>query len=182
MNGHRNVSHRLRRVAYGLVAGCLMAGVLSGCGATQGEFNPPGANARVDSMLIRYAHIAEPPDGAWEAGADAPVYVWLYNEARTGDRLIGAETTIARSVDVVSADGSARGPLPVPPGTLVELEEGRPHLVLRGLKEQLRGGDYAWVTLRFERAGEVALQMHAQLPTYEEATRTPGLTPPSPEA
>ncbi len=54
-------------------------------------------------------------------------------------------------------------------------------LLLRGVKEELRGGDYAWVTLRFERAGEVALQMHAQTPTYVDEDATPGLTPPSPE-
>ncbi|MFE1578789.1 copper chaperone PCu(A)C [Streptomyces fradiae] len=171
---------RWRRAAVVLLAGCLVAA--TGCGANEGEYNPPGANARIGSMLIRYAHIAEPPDGPWEVGDDAPVYVWLFNQGRTPDRLLGAETTVARSVDIVTADGGARGPVDVPVGKLVELNDDSPHLLLRGLREQLRGGDYAWVTLRFEQAGEVALQMHAQLPTYvdEDATEAPGLTSPSP--
>ncbi|MCZ9348734.1 hypothetical protein NGM36_02760 [Streptomyces mutabilis] len=54
-------------------------------------------------------------------------------------------------------------------------------LVLRNLSRQIRGGDYLWITLRFERAGEVALQVHSQTPTYvEDATDAPGLTSPSP--
>ncbi|MEU3443771.1 hypothetical protein AB0926_08795 [Streptomyces griseoincarnatus] len=38
-----------------------------------------------------------------------------------------------------------------------------------------------WVTLRFERAGEIALQVHSQAPTYvdDDATDGPGLTSPS---
>jgi copper(I)-binding protein len=165
------------------VAGCLLAA--TGCGATQDEYNPPGANARIGSMLIRYAHIAEPAepaDGPWEPGDDAPLYVWLFNQGQRSGRLPGAETTIARSVDIVTAAGDTRGPVDVPTGKLLALNDGQPHLLLRGLREQLRGDDFAWATLRFERAGEVALQVHAQLPTYEEkdATKAPGLTPPSP--
>ncbi|GAA2498365.1 copper chaperone PCu(A)C [Streptomyces gobitricini] len=154
----------------------------AGCGSTQGEYNPPGANARIGSVLIRYAHIAEPPDGPWEPGDDAPLYMWLFNQGERPDRLLGAETTVARSVDIVTAEGSTRGPVEVPVGKPVELSKEQPHLLLRGLREQLRGGDYAWVTLRFQHAGEVALQVHAQLPTYvdEDVTKAPGLTSPSP--
>ncbi|MEI7032251.1 copper chaperone PCu(A)C [Streptomyces pratensis] len=182
MNSRPCLGRRLRRAAYALTCCGLLATMLAGCDSTSGEYNPPGANVRIGSMLIRYAHISEPPNGPWEAGDDAPLYVWLYNEGATADRLLGGETTIARSVDVVTGEGAPRGPVAVPPGKLVALEEGRPHLLLRGLKERMRGGDYAWVTLRFERAGDVALQMHAQAPTYvdEDATDHPGLTPPSP--
>ncbi|MCX2924441.1 copper chaperone PCu(A)C [Streptomyces sp. NEAU-W12] len=183
MNSFPRLGRSLRRTAYALVSCCLAATMLAGCTTHEGEYNPPGANARVGNMLIRYAHISEPPNGPWEIGDDAPLYVWLYNEGPTADRLLGAETTIARSVDIVTGDGAERGPVEVPPEKLVKLEEDRPHLLLRGLKEEMRGGDYAWVTLRFEQAGEVALQMHAQLPTYvdEDATDAPGLTSPSPE-
>ncbi|WP_236243464.1 copper chaperone PCu(A)C [Streptomyces sp. CC228A] len=181
MKSRGRLGLRLRRAACGLVSGCLAAAVLVGCDSTSGEYHPPGAHARVGAMLIRYAHMAEPPNGPWEVGADVPVHLWLYNEAQTADRLLGGATTIAESVDIVTADGSPRGALDVPPRQLVELSEGQPHLLLRGVKEELRGGDYAWVTLRFERAGEVALQMHAQTPTYVDEDATPGLTPPSPE-
>ncbi|WP_308122118.1 copper chaperone PCu(A)C [Streptomyces sp. TRM70350] len=156
----------------------------TGCGGGDITHNPPGANARIGPVLIRYAHIAEPPDGPWEPGDDAPFYLWLFNQGQRADRLIGAETTVARSVDIVSANGTVRGPVEVPTGTLVELEKGRTHLLLRNLRQQIRGGDYVWITLRFERAGEIALQVHSQVPTYvdDEATDEPGLTSPSPDA
>ncbi|WP_167746133.1 copper chaperone PCu(A)C [Streptomyces wuyuanensis] len=63
------------------------------------------------------------------------------------------------------------------------MEEGRVHLMLRGLRRQIRGGDFVWITQRFERAGEIALQVHSQIPTYvhDNVTGVPGLTSPSPE-
>ncbi|ELS50876.1 hypothetical protein STVIR_8151 [Streptomyces viridochromogenes Tue57] len=163
---------------------CLAALGTAGCAGDDGiTHNPPGANARIGPVLIRYAHLAEPPDGPWEPGDDTPFYLWLFNQGQRADRLLGAETTIARSVDIVSADGAVRGPVRLPPGRLVELEKGRTHLLLRGLRQQIRGGDYVWITLRFERAGEIALQVHSQIPTYvdDEATAEPGLTSPSPD-
>ncbi|GAB2899416.1 hypothetical protein GCM10027074_77640 [Streptomyces deserti] len=172
-----------RRSITFLVAGCLAAAWgVTGCGGNDNEYNPPGANARVGSVLIRYAHIAEPPDGPWEKGSDAPFYLWLFNQGERPDRLIGAETTVARSVDIVTGDGAVRGPVELPTDKLVELEKGRPHLLLRDLNERIRGGDFVWITLRFERAGEVALQVHSQIPTYDDdnVTDAPGLTSPSP--
>ncbi|MCZ7456268.1 copper chaperone PCu(A)C [Streptomyces sp. WMMC940] len=172
-----------RRAVTLIVLGCLTALVgVAGCG-NDNEYNPPGANARVGQVLIRYAHIAQPPDGPWEKGDDVPFYTWLFNQGQTSDRLLGAETTVAGSVDIVNADGAARGPVTLPPGKLVELEDGRVHLMLRGLRRQIRGGDYVWITLRFERAGEIALQVHSQIPTYvdDDVTGVPGLTSPSPE-
>ncbi|MDK1342353.1 copper chaperone PCu(A)C [Streptomyces sp. 378] len=173
-----------RRAVTLMVVGCLAAvwGV-TGCGSEDNDYNPPGANARVGPVLIRYAHIAEPPDGPWETGDDAPFYVWLFNQGQRTDRLLGAETTVARSVDIVNAEGAERGPVALPSGKLVELERGSTHLLLRDVRRQIRGGDYVWITLRFERAGEIALQVHSQIPTYvdDEATDAPGLTSPSPE-
>ncbi|WAX76634.1 copper chaperone PCu(A)C [Streptomyces sp. KMM 9044] len=161
----------------------LAAAGTTGCGNDEGEYNSPGANARVGPVLIRDAHIAEPsPDGPWDPGDDAPFYLWLFNQGQSADRLLGAETTVARSVDIVSVDGTVRGPAEVPTGKPVELGEGRVHLLLRDLRQQIRGGDYAWITLRFERAGEVALRVHSPVPAYvDDATDAPGLPSPSPD-
>jgi copper(I)-binding protein len=133
--------------------------------------------------LIRYAHVAEPSDGPWETGEDAPFYVCFFNQGQETHRLLGAETAVARSVDIVDANGAVRGPIALPTGKLVELEKGRAHLLLRDLRQQIRGGDYVWITLRFERVGEIALQVHSQIPTYvdDDATDAPGLTSPSPQ-
>ncbi|MEU0112345.1 copper chaperone PCu(A)C [Streptomyces bobili] len=179
---HARMMRPGRRAITFLMAGCLAALGTTGCaGGDDITHNPPGANARIGPVLIRYAHIAEPPDDPWAEGDDAPFYLWLFNQGQRPDRLLGAETTVAQSVDIVSAGGAVRSTVDVPTGKLVELEKGRAHLLLRDLRRQIRGGDYVWVTLRFERAGEIALQVHSQIPTYvdKEATDEPGLTPPS---
>ncbi|MEU3249908.1 copper chaperone PCu(A)C [Streptomyces sp. NPDC006997] len=179
----RTTGVRRRAIAF-LTVVCLAALGTAGCaGDDKLTHNPPGANARIGPVLIRYAHLAEPPDDPWQRGADVPFYLWLFNQGQRADRLLGAETTVAESVAIVSSDGAAEDPVPLPPGELVELEKGRTHLLLKGLKQQIRGGDYVWITLRFERAGEIALQVHSQIPTRvdDEATAEPGLTSPSPD-
>ncbi|MFE0677692.1 copper chaperone PCu(A)C [Streptomyces sp. NPDC058867] len=154
----------------------------TGCGGDGGEYHPQGDGARVGPVLVRYAHLAEPPDGPWESGDNAPFYVWFFNQGQETDRLLGAETTAARSVDIVDAKAAVRGPVPLPTDRLVELEQGSAHLLLTDLRQQIRGADHVWITLRFERAGEIAPQVHSQIPTYadDHATDAPGLTPPSP--
>ncbi|MFE2644645.1 copper chaperone PCu(A)C [Streptomyces nigra] len=114
-----------------LMASCLVfMGTTACAGDDDITHNPPGANVRVGPVLIRYAHIAEPPDGPWEEGDDAPFYLWLFNQGQRSDTLLGAETTAARSVDIVSADGAVRDPVDVPTGELLELEKGHAHLAL----------------------------------------------------
>lgn len=68
--------------------GCLAAVGMAGCaGDDEITHNPPGANTRVGPVLIRYAHIAEPPDGPWEPGDDAPFSLLLFNQGQRGDKL-----------------------------------------------------------------------------------------------
>ena len=80
------------------------------------------------------------------------------------DRLLGAESPAARAVDLHTtvADGALMHmrPLPgleVPAGGTVVLGLGGPHLMLVGLTAPLREGDRVPLTLRFERAGPVAV-------------------------
>ncbi|MFJ8150270.1 copper chaperone PCu(A)C [Streptomyces sp. NPDC096048] len=176
-----STSRPRHRAATFLVVGCptVVLGA-TGCGGEGNCYNPPDANARLGPVLIRYAHIAELPDGPREKGDDAPLYTWFFNQGQDTDRLLGAETTVARSVDIVDANGAVRGPVELPSGKLVTLDKGHAHLLLRDLSQQIRGGDHVWITLRFERAGEIALQVRSQIPTYVDgdATDAPGLTSP----
>ncbi|MEE1939968.1 hypothetical protein V1L54_11205 [Streptomyces sp. TRM 70361] len=48
----------------------------------------------------------------------------------------------------------------------MELREDR-HLLLVDLNQVIRGGDYVWVTLNFERADSLALQLHSQVPATD---------------
>jgi copper(I)-binding protein len=145
----------------------------SGCGDDDfslPEWDAPGQNARIGNIMIRYAHVAEPRGGPWQPGDDVPAYVWLYNKGGEADRLVGAGTPNAAAVDIVDADGK---PLPdgveLPVNELVELEPSKPHLVLREVREVIRGGDFMKFTLRFERAGSITFNIQSQAPVYDES-------------
>ncbi|PZT71342.1 copper chaperone PCu(A)C [Streptomyces sp. SW4] len=159
------------------VAAVVLAVTVSGCGGEEDfslpDWDAPGQNARVGDIMIRYAHVAEPRDEPWQRGDDVPAYLWLYNKGEQDDRLLDAESPNAVTVDVVGSDGKT---LPdgveVPENDLVELEQGKPHLVLRDVRETVRGGDFMKLTLRFEDAGTVTFDIQAQLPVYDESPAT----------
>ena len=52
----------------------------------------------------------------------------------------------------------------LPPGATVELKPGGMHLMLMGLKQPLKADDKVPLTLRFEKAGEVTVQMSVEAP------------------
>lgn len=165
------------RARNGLAAGALAVALAllgSGCGADDDfslpDWDAPGQNTRVGDLMIRYAHLAEPTGGPWQPGDDVPAYVWLYNKSGGADRLVGASSPMAASVDIVDADGK---PLPdgveLPKNDLVELEPGRNHLLLRDVREVIRGGDATEITLRFEDAGSTTFVIQAQPPVYDDS-------------
>ncbi|MFV0137884.1 copper chaperone PCu(A)C [Streptomyces sp. HMX87] len=155
-------------------AALALAVTASGCGGDDEfslpDWGAPGQNARVGDIMIRYAHVAEPREEPWQPGDDVPAYLWLYNKGDEADRLVGAETPNAASVDIVDSDGKV---LPdgveLPVNQLVELESGRPHLVLRDVSETIRGGDFMKFTLRFENAGPITFNIAAQVPVRDES-------------
>ncbi|WP_344328179.1 copper chaperone PCu(A)C [Streptomyces macrosporus] len=168
---------RIRRRVLGLLLAAILAASAAGCGGGgDGEVDSPGTNARIGPVLVRYAHLAEPSDGPWETGSDVPLYVWLFNQRSPADRLVSAESPAADSITIVDADGEViRTGVELPPEKLVELEKDRTHLVLRDVRQEIRGGDFVWVTLHFERAGSLSLQVPSQPPTYDKESPPPPL-------
>ncbi|WP_328563511.1 copper chaperone PCu(A)C [Streptomyces coelicoflavus] len=145
----------------------------SGCGGDDEfslpDWHAPGQNARVGDIMIRYAHVAEPKGEPWQPGDDVPAYVWLYNKGDKDDRLVSASTPNAASVDLVDADGKKLSDgVSLPENKLVELERGKTHLVLRDVREQIRGGDFMKFTMKFEDAGPVTFDIQAQVPAHDE--------------
>lgn len=57
----------------------------------------------------------------------------------------------------------------LPANQLVELEQGKAHMVLRDVREIIRGGDFMKFTMRFEKAGSITFNIQSQIPTYEES-------------
>jgi copper(I)-binding protein len=80
----------------------------------------------------------------------------------TPDRLVGATTPVAGMAELhrtVNEGGVMKmrpvDALPVDPGRPVELKPGGVHIMLMGLKQQLRQGESFPITLRFEKAPPV---------------------------
>jgi periplasmic copper chaperone A len=94
------------------------------------------------------------------------VYLTLHNAGGGADRLLGASTPLARRVEIHGADMSQgvnrMRPLDgvaVAVGSLVEFKSGGAHLMLLGLSKPLQAGMVIPLTLRFQRAGSIALQV-----------------------
>ena len=93
-------------------------------------------------------------------------YVTIRNEGTETDRLLGASSPLAErtTLHLSLVEGDAMRMRPVaqvdlPPGETVAMAPGGGlHLMLEGLREPLREGATAAITLRFEHAGDVEVQ------------------------
>jgi copper(I)-binding protein len=100
------------------------------------------------------------------AGDVAALYLVVADEEGRGDRLLGIRSELGdallhetREVGGVARMREAREGLAVPAHGELRLEPGGPHGMLRGLGSLLHVGDRIHVTLEFERAGRVALEV-----------------------
>lgn len=110
-------------------------------------------------------------DHAWSKatiGADRPAvfYVEISNKGTTDDALVGIATPAAGMPmlhETVVKDGVASMPhamsIPVPAGQAVKLAPGGYHGMLMGLGAALKAGDRFPMTLTFEKAGEVTINV-----------------------
>lgn len=137
----------------------VIAATLAGGGPVVAE-DAPGA-VRVEQAWAR----ATPPGATVGAG-----YFALVNEGTEAERLNGAESPLAGRVQVhrtVEADGTTsmkhqEDGVAVPPGARVNFSPGGYHLMLMQLDQPLDKGDRVPVTLHFERAGRVEIELEVR--------------------
>jgi copper(I)-binding protein len=92
----------------------------------------------------------------------AAVYVPLLNRGEASDSLVGASTPIARKVRIrVEKDGKVRWPeaVPLAPSKPIALAAWRQHLWLVGLRGPLKAGERFAMTLEFEKAGPIEIEV-----------------------
>ena len=101
-------------------------------------------------------------------GADRPAvfYVEISNNGATDDALVGISTPAAGMPmlhETVVKDGVASMPhamtIPVPAGQAAQLAPGGYHGMLMGLSAALKAGDRFPMTLTFEKAGKVTVNV-----------------------
>ena len=108
-----------------------------------------------------YARVSRPgaPTGA--------MFMTIHNAAETADRLVEARSPVAQMVELhthIEEDGIMRmrpidEGLEIPAGGTHQLARGGDHVMLMGLTETLENGTTVPLTLIFQNAGQVSLEV-----------------------
>lgn len=145
---------------------------LAGCGAGRDaqtyQERPQGDSTTVGVGDLVLSNVAvQPPEDSdeYDVGEDAEARVFITNRATEDDRLVSVTTPAAEDVVILDeSEGTGE------PG-LVQ-ERAQVTLLLEGLKQPLRTGEYITMSFRFERNGTVealvpiALTGKADRPVY----------------
>lgn len=99
-------------------------------------------------------------------------YFTITNKGAVADRLLSASSPVAARVEIhaitVVGDGlrmrEREAGLALPPGTTLTLKPRGYHLLLKGLKAPLEPGSRASVTLAFENAGKMEIELVVEAP------------------
>ena len=121
--------------------------------------------------------VQQPWTRAAGQGATGAGFLSISNRGAAADRLLSATTPAARAVELhtMLRNGDvmrmrAVEAVEIPPGQTVALRPGGLHMMLVGLSRPLREGETVPVTLRFERAGEVRVDLAVQAAGAREPT------------
>ncbi|OWY40908.1 hypothetical protein CEK28_01140 [Xenophilus sp. AP218F] len=129
------------------------------------------AAAMAHSYKVGEINIVHPWSRAMPAASTTGgVYFALDNKGKTADRLVGAATPRAETAELhthVNDNGVMRmrkveGGVEVAPGQQVKFAPGGYHVMLFGLKQPLKAGDRFPMTLKFEKGGEVKVDVVVQ--------------------
>jgi periplasmic copper chaperone A len=106
--------------------------------------------------------------------ANVPVYMALKNTSRSTDRLVAASSDLADKVELIELQGPGSNKMPVATsafvvaaGKTLQLTPAGPRLLLLGVKKPLNAFDSFGMTLMFEKAGKVEVEV-----MVEESDRT----------
>lgn len=121
------------------------------------------ALAQETSIKVEQPWARATPGGA-STGA---VYMTLENKTSSADRLTGASSDVAdklqiHEMKVVNGTMTMRelaGGLPIPADGSVVLKPGSYHVMLIGLKKPLNAGETFPLTLTFEKAGKITVDV-----------------------
>jgi periplasmic copper chaperone A len=97
-------------------------------------------------------------------------YVTIENKGKNADKLVGASSPVAKSVEIhtMTMDGNVMkmrevGQIELPASGRVEMKPGDGyHLMLMGLQQSLKAGDRFPMTLVFEKAGKAEVMVKVQ--------------------
>jgi copper(I)-binding protein len=160
------------RLLIGAGALALLIPAIAGCEAGSDsptlEFHDAaaGAYATANGIRITDAFVLGAPAGLTTAsGSSAGLFLSLYNGSASADKLLSA--TAAGYAASVAVSGTS---VALPVDSAVDLMGPSPQVVLSGLTKPLTSGSYVPVTLEFEHAGTVQLQVPVESQSNDFAT------------
>ncbi len=133
-------------------------------------FAPSDAHEiRTDTLVIVHPYTLEP---ALAAAAEANVYMVIRNVSATADRLLAAQTPVAKSVSLETQAGPSTAGIPLPATAETTVGPQATFVVMHGLTESLEGYQYIPMTLVFERAGSVEIEVYVAAPDEQPEPST----------
>jgi copper(I)-binding protein len=164
-----------------LVVAAAIVGLAGGATACDAGNNAPtlefhqqsdGVDTAVHGIKIINAFVLSWADGTAPTGQTAGVFLAMYNNGSSADRLIGVTAaSVAKSV-LLPANG-----VDLPSQQAVDLTGPKPDIVLSGLQRPLAAGGTVDVTLSFVNAGSVTLDLPVLQRSDGYATFSPAPAP-----
>ncbi len=129
----------------------------------------PGAQTVFNGISITDAFVLGAPSGSpVPAGSSAGMFLSLYNGSASVDKLMSV--TAAGAAASVAVSGAS---VALPVGLAVNLTGPQPQVVLNNLAKPLSGGSYVPVTLDFQHAGSITLQVPVEAQAYDFSSYSP---------
>jgi len=105
-------------------------------------------------------------------GNPTAIYFLIENPTAEDDVLLSASTDVSMMTELHMSSMDAAGVMtmtpqenvPVPANSTVEFKKGGLHVMLMNIKQDLKPGDTVKLTLNFEKAGEMKLDVPVQEP------------------
>lgn len=140
----------MNRMRFLLVGVAVLLGVVAGCTRSTGP------DIRVENAWARPASVG------MGGKVTSAAYMTLINKGGAADRLVGVMTDVAEAAELHQSvmEGDVmkmvpvQGGIEIPAGGQVELKPGGYHIMLIGVKRDLKPGDRFTLRLRFEKSGE----------------------------
>lgn len=162
----------MNRSIFGAVAAVSLVAGISGTALSDGHgkkesghgMNMPAKTVTVDAGWARAT-----PGMARSGGA----YLTIANAGAQPDRVVGAKSDVARRTEIhtnINDDGVMKmrrvDGIDVPPGGSVTFKPGGYHVMFMGLDKPLKEGDKFPLTLTFEKAGDVTVEIEVKAIGY----------------
>jgi copper(I)-binding protein len=172
------VSRTIRlRGGVAAVALALGASLLTGCAAgqiSQSVDQVPGVDGgqgSVGQVAVHNALFATPDGANYPKGSDAPLTLWISNDAAAADTLTGITSTAG----TVKIGGTAT----VPARSIIEVggEGSSLTATVTGLTEELKYGISVPMTFTFARAGTLTVNIPIEIPTERVESTTTDIYP-----